>query len=84
MAFWVSGLAGSLEDRISVISRSARKLVKKLIQPFGKGTPARLPRAKASSTPIYRESVLNAPDPTSPHPPGRARAAGQECREIMP
>ena len=33
-AFCVAGLAGSVVDRISVISRSARKFVKKLIQPF--------------------------------------------------
>src|SRR5215470_2444634 len=33
-AFCVSELVGSDEDRISVMSRSARKFVKKLIQPF--------------------------------------------------
>jgi hypothetical protein len=33
-AFCVSELVGSGEDRISVMSRSARKFVKKLIQPF--------------------------------------------------
>src|SRR5690348_3726480 len=55
MAFWVSGLAGSVQDLISVISLSARKLVKKLIQPFRKGTPAPLPRARSSSTPISRD-----------------------------
>ena len=49
-AFWVAGLAGSVQDLISVISRSARKLVKKLIQPFRKATPAPLPRASAPIT----------------------------------
>jgi hypothetical protein len=33
-AFFVAGLAGSFEERISVTSRSARKFVKKLIEPF--------------------------------------------------
>src|SRR3974377_1392976 len=33
-AFCVAGLVGSLEERISVSSRSARKFVKKLIRPF--------------------------------------------------
>jgi hypothetical protein len=39
-ALWVAGLAGLVDERISVISRSARKFVKKLIQPFRwKGFP---------------------------------------------
>src|SRR5262249_33735738 len=38
MAFCVAGLWGSLEDLISVMSRSARRLVKKPIQPFRQGT----------------------------------------------
>ena len=36
-AFCVAGLAGSVDDRISVISRSARKFEKKLIQPVREG-----------------------------------------------
>src|SRR5215475_7441682 len=34
IAFWVAGLAGLVEDLISVTRRSARKFVKKLIRPF--------------------------------------------------
>src|SRR5204863_3830290 len=40
IAFWVAALLGSFDDRISVTSRSARKFVKKLIQPFRR-TPLR-------------------------------------------
>jgi hypothetical protein len=42
MAFCVAAFPESVEDLISVISRSARKFVKKLIQPFRLGS---LPRA---------------------------------------
>ena len=46
IAFCVAGLDGSVADRISVTSRSARKFVKKLIQPFrGEPLPARRRRA---------------------------------------
>src|ERR1700722_11458969 len=38
MAFCRAGLAGSVEDRISVTSRSARRFVKKLIRPFRRGS----------------------------------------------
>ncbi len=38
IAFCVAGLAGSFEDRISVTSRSARRFVKKLIQPLRQGS----------------------------------------------
>src|SRR5579863_4392065 len=39
-AFCVAGLAGSVEDRISVISRSARRFEKKLIQPVRRSNSA--------------------------------------------
>ncbi len=42
MAFFRAGLSASVDDRISVISRSARKFVKKLIQPLRSGA---FPRA---------------------------------------
>jgi len=40
IAYWVAALLASFDDRISVTSRSARKFVKKLIQPFRR-TPLR-------------------------------------------
>src|SRR5512146_491989 len=77
MAFWVSGLAGSVQDLISVISLSARKLVKKLIHPFRKGTPAPLPRANLPP-PIRRDISAQA----QTHPTRRAAPHGPPVGNI--
>ena len=80
IAFCVAGLDGSVADRISVTSRSARKFVKKLIQPF-RGEPLLHVAAAPPAPEHYARQGRNLSGPASR---GRDRIVNKEHPAFEP